>query len=167
MLAAELDAEERAERQAKAEAWQQARKDMEALDAQIHAWWNASNTLIDAYLTAHGYYRHERGPWRKRADAAQLRKLIDQANKGNRQAFDRLCRSYGHADWLGTVPGIWPYTRRGPAHRVPVQERALLTQEAQRRKCTALTRDLRAGARALRNVAGRPHCAVLAASALA
>ena len=35
MLAAELDAEARAERQAKAEAWQQARKDMEALDAQI------------------------------------------------------------------------------------------------------------------------------------
>jgi hypothetical protein len=34
-LAAELDAEERAERQAKAEAWQQARKDMEALDAQM------------------------------------------------------------------------------------------------------------------------------------
>lgn len=67
MLAAELDAEERAERQTKAEAWQQARKDMEALDAQIRAWWNASSTLIDAYLTATGYYRHERGPWRKRA----------------------------------------------------------------------------------------------------
>jgi hypothetical protein len=67
-LAAELDAEERAERQAKAEAWQQARKDMEALDAQFTAWWNASSTLIDAYLTATGYYRHKRGPWRKRAD---------------------------------------------------------------------------------------------------
>ena len=66
-LAAELDAEERAERQAKAEAWQQARTDMEALDAQISAWWNASNALIDAYLTAAGYYRHERGAWRKRA----------------------------------------------------------------------------------------------------
>ena len=52
MLAAELDAEERAERQAKAEAWKQARKDMEALDAQFTAWWNASSTLIDAYLTA-------------------------------------------------------------------------------------------------------------------
>jgi hypothetical protein len=67
MLAAELDAAARAERQAKAEAWQQARKDMEALDAQFTAWWNASSTLIDAYLTVHGYYRHERGPWRKRA----------------------------------------------------------------------------------------------------
>jgi hypothetical protein len=67
MLAAELDAEERAERQAKADAWLKARKDMEALDAEISAWWNASSTLIDAYLTAAGYYRHERGPWRKRA----------------------------------------------------------------------------------------------------
>ena len=67
MLAAERDAEARAERQAPAEAWQQARKDMEALDAQFTAWWTASSTLIDAYLTATGYYRHKRGPWRKRA----------------------------------------------------------------------------------------------------
>ena len=66
-LAEALDTEERAERQAKAEAWQQARKDMEALDAEISDWWNASNALVDACLTAAGYYRHERGPWRKRA----------------------------------------------------------------------------------------------------
>lgn len=66
-LAAALDAEERAERQTKAEAWQQARTDMEALDAQIEAWWDASSTLIDAILTTHGFYRHDRGPWRKRA----------------------------------------------------------------------------------------------------
>ena len=69
ILAAEMDAQERAARQAKAEAWQQARKDMEALDAQITAWWNASSTLIDATLTAAGYYRHDRGPWRKRANS--------------------------------------------------------------------------------------------------
>ena len=67
MLAAERAAEARAERQAKVEAWKQARKDMEALDAQFTAWWNASSTLIDAYLTVHGYYRHDRGAWRKRA----------------------------------------------------------------------------------------------------
>jgi hypothetical protein len=67
MLAAELDAEEHAERQAKVEAWQQARTDMEALDAEITAWWDTTNTILDAILTAHGYYRHERGPWRKRA----------------------------------------------------------------------------------------------------
>ena len=69
MLAVALDAEARAERQAKAEAWQQARKDMEALDAQISAWWDTSNALIDTYLTAHGYYRHDRGTWRKRANS--------------------------------------------------------------------------------------------------
>ena len=66
-LAAELDAEERAERQATAEAWQQTRKDMEALDAQMQEWWDTSSSLIDAYLTAAGYYRHDRGAWRKRA----------------------------------------------------------------------------------------------------
>ena len=31
------------------------------------AWWDTSNALIDAYLTAAGYYRHDRGAWRKRA----------------------------------------------------------------------------------------------------
>lgn len=67
MLVAEVE-QERAERQAKAEAWQHARTDMETLDAQIEAWWNASSTIIDASLTACGYYRHHRGEWRKRAD---------------------------------------------------------------------------------------------------
>jgi hypothetical protein len=57
-----MDAEERAERQAKAEAWQQARKDMEAIDEQFTVWWDASSTLLTAWLTAAGYYRHERGP---------------------------------------------------------------------------------------------------------
>ena len=82
MLAAELDAEERAKRQAKAEAWQQARNDMEALDAQVRAWWNASSTLIDAYLTATGYYRHERGPWRKRAEPQSLAATPHQGEQG-------------------------------------------------------------------------------------
>ena len=67
MLAADMDAQEQAERQAKAAAWQQARKDMEAFDAQISAWWDTTNAILDAILTARGYYRHDRGPWRKRA----------------------------------------------------------------------------------------------------
>ena len=66
LLAAALDAEERAARQAKVEAWRKARTDMEALDAQIAAWWDASNALVDATLRAQGYYRHHRGAWRKR-----------------------------------------------------------------------------------------------------
>lgn len=65
-LAAEMDAEQRAKRQATADAWRQARTDMEALDAQFTAWWDTSTTLVNAWLTAAGYYRHERGPWRKR-----------------------------------------------------------------------------------------------------
>jgi len=67
MLVDEVE-QERVQRQAKAEAWRQARQEMEALNAQISTWWNASSTLIDAILTAHGFYRHDRGPWRKRAD---------------------------------------------------------------------------------------------------
>jgi len=82
MLAAERAAEARAERQAKVEAWKQARKDMEALDAQFTAWWNASSTLIDAYLTATGYYRHERGPWRKRAEPQSLAATPHQGEQG-------------------------------------------------------------------------------------
>lgn len=66
-LMAQTDALERAERQEQAAAWQHAREEMEALDAQIRAWWDASSTLIDATLTAQGFYRHDRGPWRKRA----------------------------------------------------------------------------------------------------
>ena len=66
-LAEALDAEERAERQATAEAWKQARRDMEALDAQFNVWWDTTNAILEAILTDAGYYRHDRGAWRKRA----------------------------------------------------------------------------------------------------
>ena len=65
MLVAEVE-QERAARQAKAEAWKQTRTDMEALDAQVTAWWNAGTPLIDAALRTQGFYRHKRGEWRKR-----------------------------------------------------------------------------------------------------
>jgi hypothetical protein len=65
-LAEIFDTEERAERQAKAEAWQQARQDMEAIDAEISAWWDTTNIILDAFLIVQGYYRHDRGAWRKR-----------------------------------------------------------------------------------------------------
>jgi hypothetical protein len=67
MMLAEVDTLERMERREQAEAWQQTRKDMEALDAEISAWWDTTNAILDAYLTAAGYYRHDRGAWRKRA----------------------------------------------------------------------------------------------------
>ena len=82
MLAAELDAEERAERQAKAEAWQQARKEMETIDAQLTAWWDDSSTLVNAWLLAHGYYRHHRGDWRKRAVAPRHTAAHHQGEQG-------------------------------------------------------------------------------------
>lgn len=65
MLVEEVE-QERAERQAQAEAWLKVRTEMEALDAQIAAWWDASTALVDATLSAQGYYRHHRGAWRQR-----------------------------------------------------------------------------------------------------
>ena len=64
---ADADAQQCRRRQAEADAWRQARADMEALDAQIQAWWDAGSTLVNASLTAAGYYQHARGAWRKRA----------------------------------------------------------------------------------------------------
>lgn len=81
-IEAAMDAQKRAERQAKVDAWQQARQEMEALDAQFTAWWTASSTLIDAYLIATGYYRHERGPWRKRAEPQSTTATPQQGEQG-------------------------------------------------------------------------------------
>ena len=82
MLAEFLDAEEQAERQAKAEAWRQARRDMEALDAQFSAWWDTGSAVIDATLTAAGYYRHHRGDWRKRAEPERNSSAAQQGEQG-------------------------------------------------------------------------------------
>jgi hypothetical protein len=81
-LAEFLDAEERAERQEKAAEWQQTRKDLEALDAQFSAWWNTGSAIIDATLTAAGYYRHHRGVWRKRAEPESSASAAQQGEQG-------------------------------------------------------------------------------------
>jgi hypothetical protein len=75
-------------------------------------------------------------------DAAQLRKLIDQANKGNTQAFDRLCAlpSAAAAQWV--QPLDLAENAREMFIRRASGEKALCTQERLRRQCTALTRDL-------------------------
>jgi hypothetical protein len=75
-------------------------------------------------------------------DAAQLRKLIDQANKGNIQAFDRLCAlpPTAAAQW-GQPLDLAENAREGFIRRAS-GEKALFTQELFRRQCTALTRDL-------------------------
>jgi hypothetical protein len=75
-------------------------------------------------------------------DAAQLRKLIDQANKGNTQALDQICAL------LPAVAAQWVHLKdmaenaREQFIKVASGEKALFTQELFRRQCTALTRDL-------------------------
>jgi hypothetical protein len=74
--------------------------------------------------------------------AAQLRKLIEQANKGNTQAFDRL------RAMLPTVAAQWLHLKDMAANareafiRIASGEKALFTQEMFRRQCQALTWDL-------------------------
>ena len=67
-LAAAADVEQREERDAARAVWRQERADLEALDQQLDAWWNASRVLLTATLYTEGYYQHDRGEWRKRAD---------------------------------------------------------------------------------------------------
>ena len=63
---AAMDAEQHAERDATRAAWRRQRADMDAIDAQVKAWWDASTSLLKAALYAEGYYQHDRGTWRKR-----------------------------------------------------------------------------------------------------
>ena len=60
------DAEQQAEREATRAAWRQQQADMDAIDAQVKAWWDVSTGLLKAALYAEGYYQHDRGTWRKR-----------------------------------------------------------------------------------------------------
>lgn len=65
-LCATMDAERRAEREAQRAAWRQHQAALDALDAQLTAWWHASTILMKAVLYAAGYYQHDRGAWRTR-----------------------------------------------------------------------------------------------------
>jgi hypothetical protein len=75
-------------------------------------------------------------------DAAQLRKLIDQANKGNTQAYDQI------RALLPTVTAQWAHLGDMAANareqfiKVASGEKALFTQELFRRQCATLTREL-------------------------
>jgi hypothetical protein len=75
-------------------------------------------------------------------DVAQLRKLIDQANTGNRQAFDRLCalRPTAAAQ-LAHFGDVAEHAREALITRAS-GEKALFTQEVLRKQCMALAQDL-------------------------
>lgn len=64
-LAAALDAVEREQREAEEDEARQARRQAEALDAEIGQLCGAVEALAHAALQAAGFRRHHRGEWRK------------------------------------------------------------------------------------------------------
>ena len=65
-LAAELDAEQRAERQARADRDRAERERLEAAEAPLVELCGLADTLAKAALLAAGYRQHHRGEWRRR-----------------------------------------------------------------------------------------------------
>jgi hypothetical protein len=67
-LAAELDAEERWQREEQRQAWRDERERMVTLEAPIEELCEASEILAQSALVAAGYRQHNRGEWRKRRE---------------------------------------------------------------------------------------------------
>jgi hypothetical protein len=67
-LAARMDAEERRKRQQEAAAWKEGREQIEALTAPVEELCEGVEILARAALLVSGYYRHNRGEWRKRRE---------------------------------------------------------------------------------------------------
>lgn len=67
-LAAKLDAEQRARREAKAAAWRAEKAQLEALDGLMNELHKMANFMTQATLTLAGYHQHNRGEWRRRRE---------------------------------------------------------------------------------------------------
>ena len=67
-LAARMDAEERRRREEEAAAWRKEQERIEALAAPVEELSEYAEALARAALLAAGYYRHNRGDWRKRRE---------------------------------------------------------------------------------------------------
>jgi hypothetical protein len=67
-LAAELDTEERWQREERRRAWREECERLEALEQSIEELCEASEILARATLVAAGYRQHNRGEWRKRRE---------------------------------------------------------------------------------------------------
>jgi hypothetical protein len=120
-LAAAADAERQAQRQADAGTWRQARTDLETLDAQVNAWWNVGAVLIKAVLYTEGYYRHDRGTWRKRAADGRGKAAHSQSGEGGKDLAQTARRSL-----VKSAGG----------------EKNLLVEEVYDRQLTAMAQDL-------------------------
>jgi len=67
-LAAAMDAEGRAEREAQAEAWRAERVCQEASDATLLELCEIAEAAASGTLILAGYHRHHRGEWRRRRE---------------------------------------------------------------------------------------------------
>ena len=67
-LAAEMDADRRAELERKRHAWEAEREEFEAIDEQVKELDQACASLMRSVLEEAGYHQHKRGEWRKRRD---------------------------------------------------------------------------------------------------
>ncbi len=67
-LAAAMDADDRAEREAEVGARRADRARLQAVDAVLEGPYGAAEELARASLILAGYHRHHRGEWRRRRD---------------------------------------------------------------------------------------------------
>ncbi len=67
-LAAATDAEQRAEREARAEAFRTESARLEALDAPVDLLDEVAEALARGALMLAGYHRHHRGEWRRKRE---------------------------------------------------------------------------------------------------
>jgi hypothetical protein len=71
LLAAELESRKRA-RQAQAEACASRRAEVGAAENPLDALCASLDQVTSASLLAHGYHRHDRGPWRKKREHPEV-----------------------------------------------------------------------------------------------
>lgn len=67
-MAAALDAEDRAEKEAQAEAWRAERDRLEKADAPLEQMFDQVEALARASLMLAGFHRHHRSEWRRKRE---------------------------------------------------------------------------------------------------
>ena len=65
-ISAQMDADERRQREEQAALWREERERLEALDGLTEELYEVAEVLARAALQASGYHQHKRGEWRKR-----------------------------------------------------------------------------------------------------
>ena len=142
MLAVALDAEARAERQAKAEAWQQARKDMEALDAQIAPGGTQATPSSIPTSPPMATTDTTEAPGANVPTPDEFVQLMRKADTGDKTVLPALRAAFE------TYPAVWRTTGRTGPHGAAVLvrriagEKHVALQELYYRKLTAMQEEL-------------------------